>query len=286
MEWLKLRRTFRASRRSQRFSESHRQRVDTTQSTVPFYLPPPSTGFLSTFPISSTTIQLPQQQENVQIEPEIAVLFKVIYEHGKVIDLQPLQFGAYNDCSVRRPNAKKISEKKNWGSATKGLSDTLIEIDSFQEGGLLDRYRIACYLHRENEWIEYGINSSVREYSYFYQKLLDWIIESMNTQSDQGPMENISPLSKTSTISRVCLDQYWSDSIHRFWKIQLSSAGDQSIVITYDETVYSSESILTQLRNHTILQAPHLSAFTSRCHLMNSIPSSCHLHQPCVARLG
>ena len=226
----------------------------------PFYLPPPSTGFLSTFPISSTTIQLPQQQENVQIEPEIAVLFKVIYEHGKVIDLQPLQFGAYNDCSVRRPNAKKISEKKNWGSATKGLSDTLIEIDSFQEGGLLDRYRIACYLHRENEWIEYGIDSPVREYSYFYQKLLDWIIESMNTQSDQGPMENISLYLEQAQFPEYALISIGATRYTDFGKSNYLQSGDQSIVITYDETVHSSESILTQLRNHTILQAPHLSA--------------------------
>jgi len=195
-------------------------------------LPPPSTGFLSTFPISSTTIQLPQQQENVQIEPEIAVLFKVIYEHGKVIDLQPLQFGAYNDCSVRRPNAKKISEKKNWGSATKGLSDTLIEIDSFQEGGLLDRYRIACYLHRENEWIEYGIDSPVREYSYFYQKLLDWIIESMNTQSDQGPMENISLYLEQAQFPEYALISIGATRYTDFGKSNYLQSGYHSIVIT------------------------------------------------------
>ena len=38
----------------------------------------------------------------------------------QVVAIHPRAFGAYNDCSIRRPNAKKISEKKNWGEESKG----------------------------------------------------------------------------------------------------------------------------------------------------------------------
>ena len=44
---------------------------------------------------------------------------------------------------------KKISQKKNWGAATKGTADTGIEIDRFAEGGVLDGYRLACFLLRD-----------------------------------------------------------------------------------------------------------------------------------------
>ena len=47
--------------------------------------------------------------------------------------------------------AGKISEKKNWGSASKGMSSQRIALDKFAEGGELDYYHIASFLRREGE---------------------------------------------------------------------------------------------------------------------------------------
>ncbi len=74
----------------------------------------------------------------------------------QVAVIHPRAFGAYNDCSIRRPNAKKISEKKNWGEESKGLSPTLLPLSHFAAGCELDDYRIACYLERDGELHPYG----------------------------------------------------------------------------------------------------------------------------------
>ncbi len=122
----------------------------------PFYVPGRE-GQLGVYPLSSDTIVLPKEECNVQPEPEVALLCELEYDgEGKIISLTPTAFGAYNDCSLRKEGAAKISHKKNWGAMSKGLSDTLIPIDRFEEGGIMDRYRIASFLRREGGLFRYG----------------------------------------------------------------------------------------------------------------------------------
>ena len=115
----------------------------------PFYVPSETLSsteqFLSTYPLSHDTISFPQDADNLQIEPEVALICEVHYQDGQVNKLKPSHFAAYNDCSIRRPNARKICEKKNWGENSKGISATQIALDKFEQGGVLDNYHIACF---------------------------------------------------------------------------------------------------------------------------------------------
>ena len=145
----------------------------------PFYVPSEKAGFLSTFPLSHNQINFPQGADNLQIEPEIALICELIYKGNQVEKIIPRYFAAYNDCSIRRPNAKKICEKKNWGEASKGISSKLIPLSFFVKGCEIDQYRIACFHKRNDELNTYGIDSPVIGYSYFHQQLLDWIVDSI-----------------------------------------------------------------------------------------------------------
>ena len=91
----------------------------------PFYLPEHSRTFLGTYPLSHREIRFPQGADNLQIEPEVGLLCDIEYRDGRVVGLTPRAFGAYNDCSIRREGARKISEKKNWGPASKGVAPEL-----------------------------------------------------------------------------------------------------------------------------------------------------------------
>ena len=46
----------------------------------PFYVPSEKAGFLSTFPLSHNQINFPQGADNLQIEPEIALICDLIYK--------------------------------------------------------------------------------------------------------------------------------------------------------------------------------------------------------------
>ena len=214
----------------------------------PFYVPcknlAESDRFLAHYPLSHDTITFPKDADNLQIEPEVALICDIEYQDNKVVALKPTHFAAYNDCSIRRPNARKICEKKNWGDNSKGISATQIALDKFEQGGNLDQYHIACFHKRNGKLTEYGIDSPTVGYSYFHQKLLDWIIDRMNNQPDQDPMNNIADLLAragypTKAIISIGATRYTDFGEHNFLQV-----GDTSIVVVYNAKRYSHEQIV------------------------------------------
>ncbi|OBX06437.1 hypothetical protein QV08_09875 [Gallibacterium salpingitidis] len=209
----------------------------------PFYVPNIN-NFLATFPLSSTEIKMPQGADNLQIEPEVAVLFNIEYDQNKqVTALRPFAFAAYNDCSIRKPNAKKICEKKNWGVSSKGISANQLAVNSLEKGGELDHYRIACYHKRQQILTAYGIDSPIAGYNYFNQKLIDWIIDRMNHQTDQGPMNNIAELLQQANYPTQAVISIGATRYTEFGETNYLQVDDTSIVVVYDGRKYNEEQI-------------------------------------------
>ncbi|WP_032094097.1 MULTISPECIES: DUF5718 family protein [Pasteurellaceae] len=216
----------------------------------PFYVPAENAGFLSVYPLSTDTITFPGQgADNLQIEPEIALICDINYSDNKVTALLPRYFAAYNDCSIRRPNANKICEKKNWGEKTKGISATLIPLSGFAPGSEIDRYRIACFHKRDGVLNAYGIDSPALGYSYFHQKLLNWIIDKMNHQPDQGPMNSIAPLMAQAGYPTSAVISIGATRYTPFGEQTFLQPGDTSIVVVYNGDHYRYEEIENMARN-------------------------------------
>ena len=107
----------------------------------PTYLPIKNNSiptFLLTFPFDSNKIIFPKNEENLQIEPECAIVCNVTWNNNKIENIHPIAFAASNNCSIRKDGAKKISQKKNWGNSSKGISDNLIQLDNFSENGIIN----------------------------------------------------------------------------------------------------------------------------------------------------
>lgn len=213
----------------------------------PFYVPsthlPENERFLANFPLSFDYITFPDDADNLQIEPEVALICDIHYENQQVKKLTPTHFAAYNDCSIRRPNARKICEKKNWGQASKGLAQNWIALDHFSTGGNLDRYHIACFHQRSSVQNAYGVDSPTVGYSYFHQKLLDWIVDRMNHQPDEGPMNHIAALLAcanypTQAVISIGATRYTDFGEHHFLQ-----KGDTSIVALYDRQRYTPDQV-------------------------------------------
>ena len=151
--------------------------------------------YLKIFPFSADKIIFPPGQANLQAESECAIIADLDWQEvdGKktAVSLKPFAFGASNDCSIRKEGAKKISEKKNWGVCSKGLSKNLIDLTSFDLNSNLNDYRIASFLVRDREIFDYGEDSAVFDYTYIYEKLSCWILECINKQKNEGPAEKI-----------------------------------------------------------------------------------------------
>ncbi len=218
----------------------------------PFYVPSDKLNeselFLSTYPLSHDKLNFPQlsDADNLQIEPEVALFCDITYENNQVIALTPTHFAAYNDCSIRRPNARKICEKKNWGEHSKGLSATKIAMNHFEAGGNLDDYRIACFHKRGDTLTEYGVDSPTTGYSYFHQKLLDWVIDRMNNQPDEGPMNHIAALLEKANYPQQAVISIGATRYTAFGESNFLQVGDTSIVAVYNGKQYSHDEIIAQ----------------------------------------
>jgi len=210
---------------------------DAPKGIFPFYLPG-SDSFLGLYSIGTDTLALPDFQANAQVEPEIAVLFDVVYsDNNEVIDLIAQKFTAFNDCTIRKEGAKKISEKKSWGINSKGIGDKWIAIDKFEEGGVMDSYHLCSFVKREGVIHPYGVDAPLLGYSYFYTKLKTWLIDKMNRQEDFGPLENIAAHLKTTNYPKQALISIGATAYAEFGENNYLQSADEVYVIAYDKNL-------------------------------------------------
>jgi len=207
----------------------------------PFYLPGSET-FLGLYAIGTDQLNLPEYEANAQVEPEIAVLFDIVYDEShKVKELIAKKFTTFNDCTIRKEGAKKISEKKSWGLNSKGIGDKWITIDKFEEGGVMDNYHLCSFVERDGVLHPYGVDAPLLGYSYFYGKLRSWLIDKMNTQEDFGPLENIAQHLKDCAYPKQALISIGATAYADFGEKNYLKSGDEVYVIAYDARVEGSD---------------------------------------------
>lgn len=215
---------------------------------IPVENPKVTPEFLKVFPFSDDKyIEYPEGQDKVQLEPECAVIFDAIWEGEVLKDLIPLGFGASNDCSIRREGAKKISLKKNWCARSKGFSTNIIPIDSFSTSGIINDYRIASFLLRDGKAYAYGEDSSIRDYSYIYGKLITWMLLKFNYQIDEGPAENIHEYLLEAGKPEKIMVSIGATRYTKFGETNFLHSGDHAVVVLYPESKYSFKEISSML---------------------------------------
>lgn len=213
----------------------------------PFYLKG-FDGALGTYPLSSETIRLPDDTAlNVQAEPEAALICTLAYEGQKVVSVTPTHFVPYNDCSIRRPGAKKISQKKNWGVDSKGIGADPVLIDHFSEGGIMDRWHIASFLRREGELHRYGEDAAMITYSYFHEKLLEWIVSQLNTQQDTGPLEPIYAYLQTLGYPKQAVISIGATRYTSYGESTYLKPGDEVVVVVYDGDCFDPDVVMQSI---------------------------------------
>ena len=211
----------------------------------PFYIPNNKT-FLGTYPISNDTIKLPAEEVNVQAEPEVALICKLTYKDGKIDTITPTHFGAYNDTSLRK-NAPKISLKKNWGEQSKGISSQLIEIDKFSEGGIMDNYRICSFLRRNGNVFRYGEDVELTGYSYFYEKLIEWMKNQINTQKNFGPLEPVLEYIQEASYPQELVISIGATRYTEYGETTFLQSGDEVIVALYDDRTHCKNPVFSKI---------------------------------------
>lgn len=225
----------------------------------PWYAPGNDT-FLGEFPLSHDTIGLPPPGTvngplNLQIEPEVALACRVSWQGDTVTSLQPFALGAFNDCSIRRPNAAKISHKKNWGPASKGVAPQLFEIADLTPDGPTSTLRLGCsLLTAAGQEHAYGVDSPLSGYSYFGEDLLNWVLDRLANQkgSPDSPLEDVGALMAASGHPENVLIGIGATKYTPLGETTFLQPGDQAIIRVYD-TESQVSSLLRQMVSDDVL---------------------------------
>jgi hypothetical protein len=204
----------------------------------PWYAPGVD-GFLGEFPLSHDTVALPKSDTplNLQIEPEVGLACHVVWDGDTVVTLQPFALGAFNDCSIRRPNALKISHKKNWGPASKGVARQFFDVSDLTPDGPTSTLRLLCHLRTaDGQEHEYGVDSPLLGYSYYGEVLLDWITERLANQkgSPDTPLEDVGALMVASGRPSKVLIGIGATRYTELGESTYLQPGDEAIVRVYD----------------------------------------------------
>ena len=214
---------------------------DAPKGIFPWYAPG-ADGFLGEFPLSHDALIMPKDSDadgppNLQIEPEVGLACEVVWQGDTVVTLRPFALGAFNDCSIRRPNAPKISHKKNWGTASKGVASDFFEAGDLTAHGPTSTMRLQCRL-RTADGVdhEYGVDSPLLGYSYYGQVLLDWIVERLTNQkgSAETPLEDVGALMIACGRPRNVLIGIGATRYTALGESTYLKPGDEAIVRVYD----------------------------------------------------
>ncbi len=220
----------------------------------PFYLPKPvdtAKEILNTYPLDAEYIKLPKENVNVQAEPEVGLVCRLEYKDDKLSKIIPTHFGAYNDCSIRVAGASKISDKKNWGESSKGISENLIAIDKFSDGGVMDDYYICSFLRRDGEVHAYGEDVELNGYSYFYEKLQEWMINQINTQEDFGPLEPLSEYISTCQYPTQAVISIGATRYTPYGETTFLKSGDEVTIVVYNSKNTTSDDVLKSVKENS-----------------------------------
>jgi hypothetical protein len=198
-----------------------------------------SETFLGEFPLSHDAIILPESDTplNLQIEPEVGLACHVRWQGDTVVSLQPFALGAFNDCSIRRPNAPKISHKKNWGPASKGVAARFFDVSDLTPDGPTATLRLVCDLRTaDGQEHAYGVDSPLLGYSYYGEVLLDWISERLANQkgSPETPLEDVGALMVASGHPKNVLIGIGATRYTPLGESTFLQPGDEAIVRVYD----------------------------------------------------
>jgi hypothetical protein len=216
----------------------------------PFYVPGRD-GYLGTFPLSHDRIAKPRGQAPVdlQIEPEMGLVCELEYlADGSLSQVIPIAAGAFNDCSIRRPELK-ISLKKNWGADAKGAARAFMPVNEIDIDGMTSSFRIASFLRRDGETAAYGIDTPVTGYSYYGGTLLKWLVEQIREQpgGDDSPLEPVGDYLLTSGSPQRALIGIGATRYTALGETTFLQDGDESIVVLYDGASHDPDRVATAI---------------------------------------
>ena len=153
----------------------------------------------------------------------------------------PRKVAAFNDCSIRSlEGSEKLSEKKNWGFGSKGISldSFVLETPSeFTKSGSVSNLGLTSYVKRDGEIFQYTETVPGRNYLLFYEPLLEWIVEQLNHQQCVDKWENMHDLLQAANYPSSMWIALGAGEYTQWGEKNYIQPKDETVVIVFDEAI-------------------------------------------------
>ena len=115
----------------------------------------------------------------------------------------------------------------------------------------MDNYTLTSFIKRNNTLHQYGENSPLPGYSYFHEKLIEWITDKLNHQQDQGPLEDLPALIRDANYPNQLLISIGATRYTPYGENHYLKTGDKLFVVVYPHNNYSYEEIIEMIDKET-----------------------------------
>jgi len=216
---------------------------------VPIYIPPKENddSFLNEFPLSHSKLRIPTQYDHIKIEPEIVLECDIKYYNKSVLYVIPKRFTVYNNPTLHRLSANKISQNKNWGENSKGVAIKWIDIKDFEEGGTLANYNMVSFIKRGGTIEPYTVDTPIEGYPYFYDNLIEWITKQIKEQKDVLSLDDVTSLIRQAGNPNKFMITVGTTKLTAIGEKTFLEDRDEVFIVMYDRTKYRAESIKAYL---------------------------------------
>ena len=113
----------------------------------------------------------------------------------------------------------------------------------------MDSYSICSFLRRDNELHAYGEDVELNGYSYFYEKLLDWMLNQINTQEDFGPLEPLSEYIAACENPKEAIISIGATRYTQYGENTFLKKDDEVIIALYNRDDFSLDAVKENIKN-------------------------------------
>jgi hypothetical protein len=127
----------------------------------------------------------------------------------------------------------------------------------------MDSYRIASFLKRDELVMRYGEDVELTGYSYFYEKLSEWMTNQLNMQMNVGPLEPIHAYLKEALYPKKAIISIGATRYTHFGERHFLKENDEISVVVYDSNRYAPNTILSMV-SHNSCESEGISALVQK----------------------
>ena len=112
----------------------------------------------------------------------------------------------------------------------------------------MDSFSICSFLRRDGVIRAYGEDVALNGYSYFHEKLLNWIENQINTQEDFGPLEPISEYIQVSNYPTEAIISIGATRYTEYGETTFLKSGDEVLVVVYNKELHTLDAVKEALQ--------------------------------------